>query len=157
MCRNWFWIDYFRLNLHLIMEILVHTGWRSEFIIARPLCWEITRNNTVNYFEFCPIFDKDSLHFRKGDASAPPLWRVLIAQILLRYCLECAAFLSVYFLSIITVHIMLVILYSQMVTELTFLSLHTYLYLWPYSNIDWTSHIKVCRTYWLQDVIRNLG
>ncbi len=31
------------------------------------------RNNTVNYFEFCPAFDKDSLHFRKGDASAPSL------------------------------------------------------------------------------------
>ncbi len=27
----------------------------------------------------------------------------------------------------------------------------------PYSNLDWTSRIKVYRTYWLQDVIRNLG
>ncbi len=49
MCRNWFWINYFRLNLHLIIEILAHICWRSEFIIARPLCWEITRNNAVNY------------------------------------------------------------------------------------------------------------
>ncbi len=78
MCHNWFWIDYFRLNLHLIIEIFVHICWRSEFIIARPLYWEITRNNPVNYFEFCPVFDKDSLHFRKGDASAPPLWQVPI-------------------------------------------------------------------------------
>ncbi len=52
------------------MEILVHICWRSEFIIARPLCWEITRNNAVNYFEFCPVFDKNCLHFWKGDEVA---------------------------------------------------------------------------------------
>ncbi len=78
ICHNWFWIDYFRWNLHLIIEILVYICWRSEFIIARLLCWEITRNNAVNYFEFCPVFVKDCLHFRKGDASAPPLWWVPI-------------------------------------------------------------------------------
>ncbi len=64
MCHNWFWIDYFWLNWHLIIEILVHICWRSEFTITRP-CSEITRNNTVNYFEFCHVFDKDCLHFRK--------------------------------------------------------------------------------------------
>ncbi len=31
------------------------------------------RNNLVNYFEFCPAFDKNCLHFRKCDACAPPL------------------------------------------------------------------------------------
>ncbi len=77
MCHNWFWIDYFRLNWYLIIEILVHICW-SKFIIARPLCWEIIRNNAVNYFKFCPVFDKDCLHFQKGDASAPPLWHVPI-------------------------------------------------------------------------------
>ncbi len=35
------------------------------------------------------------------------------AQIALRCCLQRAAWLSVYFLSVIAVHIMLVILYSQ--------------------------------------------
>ncbi len=44
----------------------------------RPICSEITKNNAVNSFEFFPFFDKDSLHFRKGDPSAPPLWRVSI-------------------------------------------------------------------------------
>ncbi len=76
ICHDWFRIDYFSLNLHLIIEILVHICWRSEFIIARPLCWKITRNNSVNYFEFCPVFDKDCLHFPKCDASVPPLWAV---------------------------------------------------------------------------------
>ncbi len=38
------------------------------------------RNNSVNYFEFWPTFDKDCLHFWKCDASAPlpwwiPIWR----------------------------------------------------------------------------------
>ncbi len=78
MCHNWFWIEYFRLNFHLIIEIFVHISWSSEFIIARPLCWEINRSNAVYYFEFCPVFDKDCLHFRKGDAGASPLWRVPI-------------------------------------------------------------------------------
>ncbi len=78
MGHDWFRIDYFRLNLHLIIEILVHICWRNEFIIVRSLCWEITRNNSVNYFEFCPVFDKDCLHFRKCDASAPPPCQVPI-------------------------------------------------------------------------------
>ncbi len=30
-------------------------------------------------------------------------------------------------------------------------------FLRPYNNVDWTSCIKVYRTYWLQNVIRNLG
>ncbi len=47
MCHDWFRIDYFKLNLHLIIEILAHICWRSEFIIARSLCWEITRNNSI--------------------------------------------------------------------------------------------------------------
>ncbi len=68
MCHNWFWIDYFRLNWHLIIEILAHIC-RSEVIIARPLCWEITRNNMVNYFKFSPVFEKDCLHFRKERAT----------------------------------------------------------------------------------------
>ncbi len=46
MCHDWFRIDYFRLNLHLIIEILVHVCW-SEFIIVRSLCWEVTRNNSI--------------------------------------------------------------------------------------------------------------
>ncbi len=36
------------------------------------------RNNSVNYFKFCPAFDKDCLHFRKCDASVPAPWRVSI-------------------------------------------------------------------------------
>ncbi len=78
MCHYWFRIDYFRLNLHLIIEILAHICWRSEFIIVRSSCWEITRNNSLNYFKFCPVFDKDCLHFWKGDASVPPPWQVPI-------------------------------------------------------------------------------
>ncbi len=81
MCHVWFRIDYFRLNLHLIIEILVPICWRSEFIIARSLCWEITRNNSINYFKFFPAFDKDYLHFWKYDASSPQLWRVPIGHI----------------------------------------------------------------------------
>ncbi len=77
MCHNWFWIDYFRLNLYLIIEILVCICWRNEFSIARPLCWEITRNNAVNYFEFCPVFDKDPYIFER---AMPPLWRVPIVS-----------------------------------------------------------------------------
>ncbi len=66
MCHNWFSIDYFWLNFHLIIEMFVHICWRNEFIIVRN--W--------NCFEFCPTFDKDCLHFQKWDASAPPLWRI---------------------------------------------------------------------------------
>ncbi len=32
----------------------------------------------MNYVEFCPVFDKDSLYFKKGDGSAPLFWRVPI-------------------------------------------------------------------------------
>ncbi len=66
MCHTWFWIDYFILNLHLIIKIYAHIWWRSEFITVRPLCWEITRNNAVNYFEFCLVFDKDSYIFERA-------------------------------------------------------------------------------------------
>ncbi len=79
MCRDWFRID-FRLNLHLITEILVRICWRSKFIIVRSLRREITRNNWVNYFKFCPVFDKDCLHFQTCDTSAQLLWRVPIAN-----------------------------------------------------------------------------
>ncbi len=39
---------------------------QSEFIIVRSLCWEITRNNSVNYFELRPVFDKNCLHWLWG-------------------------------------------------------------------------------------------
>ncbi len=76
MCHNWFWIDYFRLNFHLIMEILATICWRREFIIARPLRWEINRNSAVNYFDFVLslirivyIFERVMLAHRHSDVS----------------------------------------------------------------------------------------
>ncbi len=48
MCYDWFRIDFFRLNLHFIIEILVHICWGSEFIIV-SLCWEITQLIISNF------------------------------------------------------------------------------------------------------------
>ncbi len=81
MCHDWFRINYFTLNLHLIIDILVYICRRSEFTIVRSLCWEITRNNSVNCFRFCPAVDKDCLHFRMYDASAPQPWRVQLVLV----------------------------------------------------------------------------
>ncbi len=49
MCHDWFRIDKFRLNLHLIIEILANICWRNEFIIVRSLCWEITGLIILNF------------------------------------------------------------------------------------------------------------
>ncbi len=79
ICYNWLLDRLFQIELAFNYWNIC---WRSKFIIPRPLCWEITRNNAVNYFEFCPVFDKDSSYFWKGDAGVPSLWRVPILLIL---------------------------------------------------------------------------
>ncbi len=79
MCHGWFRIDYFRLNLHLIIEILVHNSFKKWIYYCEII---MLRNNSVNYLKFCPPFNKDCLHFWKCDTSVPPLWRVPITNVL---------------------------------------------------------------------------
>ncbi len=43
MCHDWFRTGYFGLNLRLIIEIFGRICWKSEFIIVRSRCWEITQ------------------------------------------------------------------------------------------------------------------
>ncbi len=61
-----FAFNYWNISAYLLKKWIYYYG-----II-------MLRNNSVNYLEFCPTFDKDCLHFQKCDASAPPPWRVPI-------------------------------------------------------------------------------
>ncbi len=75
MCHDWFRIDYFRLNLHLIIEVLVHICWRSEFIIVRSLCCEITQLIISNFVR--PLIRIVHI-FESAMLAHHPLWRVRI-------------------------------------------------------------------------------